>query len=69
MKPATAVPNLPFWPENLTSPAAWNVETRKCPGMNTGTHYTQQRIETLRDAPDWPDRPPGSGQLPIKPKK
>jgi Fe-S-cluster containining protein len=51
----------PFWPENLESKSAWEIETRKCPGMNTGKHYSQQRIEELRDSPDWPDRPPGSG--------
>ncbi len=50
----------PFWPENLEDKAAWEVETRKCPGMNTGTHYSQKRIEELRDSPDWPDRAPGS---------
>ena len=50
----------PFWPENLESPEAWEAETRKCPGMNVGKHYPQARVETLRDAQDWPDRPPGS---------
>jgi hypothetical protein len=29
--------------------------------MNEGRHYTRQRIEALRDAPDWPDKPPTSG--------
>jgi Fe-S-cluster containining protein len=51
----------PFWPENLESKADWEIETRKCPGMNTGTHYSAEEIERLRDSPDWPDRPPGSG--------
>jgi len=50
----------PFWPENLESPAAWKGETRKCPGMNTGKHYPQQKIDQLRDAKDWPKAPPTS---------
>jgi Fe-S-cluster containining protein len=50
----------PFWPENLESKQAWNAETRKCPGMNTGKHYTRQQIEALRDAEEWPDKAPGS---------
>ncbi len=50
----------PFWPENLTDKAAWQVETRKCPGMNTGTHYSLQKIQALRDATEWPDKSPGS---------
>jgi hypothetical protein len=52
----------PFWPENLESKADWETETRKCPGMNTGTHYPVERIVELRDAKDWPERPPGSGR-------
>ena len=50
----------PFWPENLENKQAWNVETRKCPGMNTGKHYTPAKIEALRDAKEWPDKSPGS---------
>lgn len=50
----------PFWPENLESQADWEIETRKCPGMNTGKHYPVARIHELRDASDWPVKPPSS---------
>ena len=50
----------PFWPENLDSPEAWQVETRKCPGMNTGRHYTRRQVEGVRDAADWPTDGPSS---------
>ena len=50
----------PFWPENLESKQAWIGETRKCPGMNTGKHYSVEQIETLRDAEEWPNQSPGS---------
>jgi uncharacterized protein len=52
----------PFWPGNLESKAAWEGETRKCPGMNTGTHYSLQQIEQLRDSKDWPVKPPSSNK-------
>jgi hypothetical protein len=52
----------PFWPENMESKQAWQAETRKCPGMNTGKHYTPQQIDALRDAKQWPDKAPGSGK-------
>ena len=39
----------PFWNENLRSPETWNaVHENKCPGMNTGDHYTLVQIETAR---------------------
>ncbi len=50
----------PFWPENLESRAAWQQETRKCPGMNTGRHYDRDQIEAVRDAAEWPEKGPGS---------
>jgi Fe-S-cluster containining protein len=50
----------PFWPENLDSKSAWEVETRKCPGMNTGRHYTRTQIEAVRDSADWPEDGPTS---------
>jgi len=50
----------PFWPENLESKAAWEGETRKCPGMNTGKHYSVSQIHALRDTEEWPDKAPGS---------
>ena len=56
----------PFWPENLESKADWEAETRKCPGMNTGTHYPLEKIEALRDSEDWPVKGPTSD---VRPKK
>ena len=50
----------PFWPENLEDKPAWDHETRKCPGMNTGRHYTPEQIAAVRDAAKWPKNGPGS---------
>ena len=50
----------PFWHGNLYDKEAWNRAATRCPGLNTGRHYTQQQIEHLRDTPDWPDNPPTS---------
>jgi Fe-S-cluster containining protein len=58
----------PFWPENLESKADWEIETRKCPGMNTGTHYPVEKIHQLRDSKDWPVKPPSSDSR-AKPSK
>jgi len=50
----------PFWPENLTDKKAWDRAAKGCRGMNQGTHYSAERIETLRTATDWPEDPPTS---------
>lgn len=51
----------PFWPENLESEKAWNTAARRCPGMSHGDrHFTREQIEQIRDAEDWPQRPPSS---------
>jgi Fe-S-cluster containining protein len=52
----------PFWDGNLASRQQWEEAAKRCPGMNTGKHYSRERIEALRDAPDWPDKPPTSGK-------
>ena len=50
----------PFWDGLLASKRAWTAAKKTCPGLDRGHHYARDRIEELRDAPDWPDRPPGS---------
>lgn len=51
----------PFWPENLSDKKAWDAAARRCHGMNAGNrHFTLEQIHALRDAKDWPDRPPTS---------
>jgi Fe-S-cluster containining protein len=51
----------PFWKENLRDEESWDKAGRKCPGLNRGSRdFTLQQIETLRDATDWPENPPGS---------
>jgi Fe-S-cluster containining protein len=50
----------PFWEVNLETPAAWKRAARGCPGMNRGRHFTSGQIESLRDATEWPDKPPTS---------
>lgn len=43
----------PFWNELLESSAAWADATRKCPGMNKGTHHSYVQIETVRTQRSW----------------
>ena len=50
----------PFWDGNLASPTAWKRAGKTCPGIDRGKAYSKERIEALRDAPDWPDAPPSS---------
>lgn len=51
----------PFWPENLWSRKTWDHAAKRCHGMNAGhRHFTRERIESLRDAEDWPQNPPTS---------
>jgi uncharacterized protein len=50
----------PFWDGNLTSRRSWDRANKKCPGLNKGRHFTREQIEALRDATDWPDKPPTS---------
>ena len=49
----------PFWEGNLSSEEDWNRAAERCPGMSRGKHYPVERIVELRDAEDWPDKPPG----------
>jgi Fe-S-cluster containining protein len=37
----------PFWPSNLASPDDWNTAARKCPGINRGTFYSFEQIESI----------------------
>lgn len=50
----------PFWDGLLGSKKAWDSAKKTCPGLDRGRAYTQEQIEALRDATDWPDRPPSS---------
>ena len=51
----------PFWDGNLASRQAWDRAAGRCHGMNHGhRHFTREQIESLRDAPDWPENPPTS---------
>jgi hypothetical protein len=51
----------PFWDSNLSSQEMWVHSARRCPGMDRGSRkFTRARIESLRDATDWPDDPPTS---------
>ncbi|HZL36177.1 MAG TPA: YkgJ family cysteine cluster protein [Tepidisphaeraceae bacterium] len=51
----------PFWPEILRSPEAWEFAGRRCHGMSAGDrHFGREKIESIRDAADWPDNPPTS---------
>jgi len=50
----------PFWTENLASEKNWNHAARRCHGMNRGRQFTVEQIHAVRDAEDWPDKPPTS---------
>jgi uncharacterized protein len=50
----------PFWEGNLASSNAWDRAARNCKGMNQGQNFDRIRIESLRDATDWPEKPPTS---------
>jgi uncharacterized protein len=43
----------PFWTVNLQSQAAWERAGRRCPGMDTGTHYGFVKIEEVRLQKSW----------------
>jgi uncharacterized protein len=43
----------PFWTVNLQSQAAWDESSRRCPGMNSGTHHAFVSIEELRTKKSW----------------
>ena len=52
----------PFWDGNLQSPQRWKHAAERCHGMNFGSRiFSREQIESLRDAKDWPQRPPTSG--------
>lgn len=40
----------PFWPSNLTSPAAWERAKRICPGTGKGELHSLVQIRIARDA-------------------
>lgn len=51
----------PFWDGNLSSREAWEISSERCPGMDRGGRkFSREEIEALRDAEDWPEKPPGS---------
>jgi uncharacterized protein len=50
----------PFWEGNLMTRKAWHHASRTCLGMNSGRLFSRGEIEKLRDAKDWPKRPPTS---------
>lgn len=43
----------PFWPSNLTGPAAWNKAAQKCPGINRGRLYSLEEIKQIRKNKRW----------------
>lgn len=51
----------PFWGQNLASRENWNHAAQRCHGMSHGPrHFSREEIESLRDAEDWPEKPPSS---------
>jgi Fe-S-cluster containining protein len=58
----------PFWDGNLSSREIWESSAQRCHGMDRGRMFTREEIEQLRDAEDWPQRPPTSEQRAAKGK-
>jgi Fe-S-cluster containining protein len=53
----------PFWDSLLSSEEAWNEAGKRCHGINHGKRvFSKEEAEKLKDAEDWPQRPPTSGQ-------
>ena len=50
----------PFWQGNLMSRKAWQEASRTCLGIDRGEFFDREEIEKLRDAEDWPQKPPTS---------
>jgi hypothetical protein len=50
----------PFWPENLRTQKNWDEKTKRCHGMNRGRKFSLDQISEIRDAKDWPEKPPTS---------
>jgi Fe-S-cluster containining protein len=50
----------PFWDSNLSSPEIWEMSAKRCHGMNRGREFSRAEMEAIRDAADWPKRPPTS---------
>jgi hypothetical protein len=51
----------PFWEGNLRSPESWRNAAERCHGMNNGSRvFAAEQIDALRDAKDWPKKPPSS---------
>ena len=54
----------PFWDGNLSSRKAWEISSKRCPGMDKGGRkFAKEEIDALRDAKDWPEKPPTSKGL------
>lgn len=53
----------PFWPENLSSKVVWDRAGKRCHGINNGRRFTIEQIHEIRDAEDWPAKPPTSGHV------
>lgn len=52
----------PFWDGIIHSKDQWDAAAQHCHGMNHGRKFRYGEIVKLRDATDWPDRPPTSAK-------
>jgi hypothetical protein len=50
----------PFWDGNLRSEGAWDRAGKGCHGINQGRKFEIEESVKLKDATDWPDKPPTS---------
>jgi uncharacterized protein len=47
----------PFWPDNISSPSAWNKAGVRCLGINRGRHYRAEQIERIKRNKRWWENP------------
>ncbi len=53
----------PFWDTLIASEEAWNEAGKRCHGINHGRRvFGREEMEALRDAEDWPQKPPTSAK-------
>ena len=58
----------PFWDGLLANRESWENAAGRCHGINHGSRrFTRGQIDALREATDWPDRPPTSAPPPAAP--
>jgi len=48
----------PFWPEVMASPATWQSESRRCPGIGVGELHSAEAIQAMLESQSEPELSP-----------